>query len=82
MDRLVRGAWRNRTISKSDIKIRRKKLSLQLNVSNLFDIFPGVYTSYSSYNEVESDVTKDAQVPNCDRSLDPRKLNFSALFDL
>ena len=65
-----------------DTKIRRTKLSLQLNVSNLFDISPVIYTSYSNYTYVENGVTKGAQVPNGYRQLDPRKFSFSATFDL
>ena len=65
-----------------DTRIRRTKLSLQLNVSNLFDISPVIYTSYSNYTYVENGVTKGAQVPNGYRQLDPRKFSFSATFDL
>jgi hypothetical protein len=51
-------------------------------VSNLFDISPVIYTSYSNYTYVENGVTKGAQVPNGYRQLDPRKFSFSATFNL
>ncbi len=53
-----------------------------VNVSNLFDISPVIYTSYSNYTYVENSVTKGAQVPNGYRQLDLRKFSFSATFDL